>query len=115
MGIETIWRAIELPAVPLDAPDWFRSFIYSEYAQLAQQVRLIQNSVRSQRVAVAALAGSQAVLFTKAFPNTNYSMAVVSSWATAHSITAIAATGFTDTFAVAAPVGGGTLYVLAIA
>lgn len=83
-------------------------------AELAQEVRQIHNIIQSFSVTVAAGAGSKAVTLPAPQPDALYRVSVATSWITAHSISAITTTGFTDTFSIAAPGGGGTLYVLLI-
>lgn len=111
MSFQTIQRAIELPRIPDDAPPWFRQFLFQYYTRLIMQVGSIQSAFRAQQIAVAGGAGAQAVVLPTPYPvAAPYVPLVVASWLTTHSITAISNTGFTDTFGLAAPGGGGTLY-----
>jgi len=116
MSIQNIRRAFEVQPriIGSEVPEWFRNWLFDQWQKLAQETRLVHNSIESFTVAVAGGAGSSAVTLPVPYPSSGYSPTMVASWATTHSITAISATGFTDTFGTAAPGGGGTLYVVTV-
>jgi hypothetical protein len=112
MAIQGIRRAKTVPSVSKEAEEWFRSFLLSDYLQLAQQVNAVHTAFQAFQLAVAGAATTKAVTFTFPYADTNYSMAAMTDWNTTIFFSVKAVGGFTLNFGTASPGGGGNVTVM---
>jgi hypothetical protein len=103
MSIQQIKRAKTVPSVSKEAEDWFRSFLISDYLQLAQQVNAVQTAFQAFQLTTALGNTTKAVTFTFPYADTNYSMAAMADWNTTIWFSVKAVGGFTLNFGTASP------------
>jgi hypothetical protein len=88
MPIQTIKRAITVPSVPQEAPQWFHAFIYQHYVQLTQEVNAMLTGISQYQSGTTALPAitvgnaSKTLTFTTPFTDTLYAVSALPDWAT---------------------------------
>jgi hypothetical protein len=119
MSIQQIRRAIIVPALRQDMPDWFRDFVYQHYQQLSAQVNALETAHQvyqsgSLELPAITIGNAFAILtFTTPWPDLNYSVAAMPDWATIVYYSLKTVTSIKLNFSVVAP-GAQNLMVIAV-
>jgi len=103
VSLQQIKRAKTVPSLPKDSEDWFRSFLLSDYLQLAQQVNALHTAFQAFQLTTVAGNANKAVVFTFPYADTNYSMSGMADWNTTLFFSAKAVGGFTVNFGTVSP------------
>lgn len=117
MSIQDLKRAPVSPAIGIQPTDPQQIAMVFWLRFLAQELNAVHNAIEAFSVAVAGGSGTATVTLPVPYPDNLYTALATPSWAT---ICYIAAAGDRTastvkfTFSVAAPGGGGTLYVVTI-